>query len=136
MSKYATIKTSFKDGDVLIASLEAMGLKGIQNHIGSPIQLEGYEARRRNEIADIVIPRKYVGSASNDLGFKRGEDGTYTAIVSDFDSRKYGPTWMRSLTLEYNQADVAKKMKKAGFKLVNTGINTKTGNVKAQYQQI
>lgn len=136
MSKYATIKTSFKDGEVLIASLEAMGLKGIQNHIGHPIQLEGYEARRRNETADIVIPRKYVGAASNDLGFKRGEDGTFTAIVSDFDRTKYGPKWMQSLTLEYNQADVAKKMKAAGFKLVNTGLNTKNGNLKAQYQQI
>jgi hypothetical protein len=135
MSKYATIKTSFKDGEVLIASLEAMGLQGIQNHIGRPVQLEGYEARLRKESADIVIPRKYVGAASNDLGFKRGTDGTYTAIVSDFDSTKYGPKWMQSLTLEYNQADVAKKMKTAGFKLVNTGT-TKNGNIKAQYQQI
>lgn len=136
MSKYATIVTSLTDGKLLMEALVVMGLKGIQNHIGNPQPLEGYEARLRKETADIIIPRRYVGSASNDLGFRRGADGKYVAIISDYDSSRYNSKWLSSLQVEYNQVDLNATMKKQGFKLVNTGLNQTNGNRKLEYQRI
>lgn len=136
MSKYARIKTSFTDGKLLIEALAAVGMRGIQNHIGNPQHLEGFEASRRQETADIIIPRRYVGNSSNDLGFKRDSKGKYEAIISDFDSRRYGTEWQQKLSVEYNQADLNVKMKKLGYKLVNTGLNQTNGNRKLAYQQI
>jgi len=60
--------------------------------------LEGYEGRKRPEKAHIILPRRQVGSGSNDLGFVIQPDGSITAIVSDFDSHRYGATWMGELT--------------------------------------
>ena len=136
MSKFGTIKTSMKDGKLLIEALSIMGLKGIKNFIGNPQQLEGYEGRFRNERADIIVPRQYVGHASNDLGFRRNPiTGMFEAIISDFDSNRFNARWLQNLQVEYNQADIAVKMKIQGWKLVNTGIKA-NGNRKLAYQPI
>ena len=136
MSKFGTIKTSMKDGKILIEALSVMGLKGSKNFIGNPQQLEGYEGRFRTERADIIVPRQYVGHASNDLGFRRNPvTGMYEAIISDYDSSRFNARWLQNLQVEYNQADLNVKMKKQGFRLVNTGVK-ENGNRKLAYQRI
>lgn len=44
------------------------------------------------DTAHIIIRREHVGGAANDIGLLRKADGTFTAIVSEYDrSRRYGP---------------------------------------------
>ena len=50
------------------------------------MSLYGYQGDRRKETANIVIRRKFVGSASNDLGFQKTDAG-YVAVISEFDRR-------------------------------------------------
>ena len=44
----------------------------------------------RPERAEIVIRRGYVGHGSNDIGFARQLDGTFRAIISEYDQRTPG----------------------------------------------
>jgi hypothetical protein len=79
-----------------------MGFKPTRH--GSPVQLEGYTGDRRTQTAEIIIPRKQVGAASNDIGFKQQADGTFTAIISDYDSRTYNADWLKTVKLHALEA--------------------------------
>ena len=46
----------------------------------------GYQGDRRPETAELVVRRRHLGTASNDLGFARTPHG-YVPIVSDYDQR-------------------------------------------------
>lgn len=85
MSEYVVCDTEFKDKKVLIEALEEMGYKGKIEEFEDPTALVGYHGDQRAQKAHIVIRRKHVGSASNDIGFERTEAGTYKAWVSDYD---------------------------------------------------
>jgi hypothetical protein len=64
-----------------------------------------------------------VGSASNDIGFKRFEDGTFTAIISEFDRRKYLQDWLHRLIQRYAYHVTRGKLHEQGFSLVNEEAN-------------
>lgn len=49
----------------------------------------GYRGDARDQKANIVIPQSQVGSASNDIGFLRQDDGTYLMHVSAYDKTKW-----------------------------------------------
>lgn len=53
-------------------------------------QLEGYHGDKRQDRADITIPRRLLTSASNDIGFKQNQDKSWTLIESDYDAGMYG----------------------------------------------
>ena len=99
MSRYCTVKTKFRDTSSLVKALMETG-NWTQNQIevhDIPQHLFGYHGDQRPEIAHIIIRQKHVGSNSNDLGFVKKEDDTYEAIISEFDSRRYGAQWIGRL---------------------------------------
>lgn len=103
MSRYCTVKTEFKDGCALIDALMETGkwtVEQIEVH-NEPQHLKGYTNDTRPETAHIIIRRKHVGGASNDIGFVKENDGNYRAIVSSYDSKKYGSRWMSQLKGNY-----------------------------------
>jgi len=103
MSRYCQIKTIFKDESSLVAALMETGnwnLEQIQVY-DTPKNLVGYEGRARKEKANIIIQKKFVGRAANDIGFLRNEDGSFEAIISEYDSRKYGQAWLKNLKANY-----------------------------------
>ncbi len=103
MSRYCEIKTIFQDGDALVCALLETGnwtIEQIEVH-SEPQNLRGYRGDLRSEKANIIIRRKHVGSSSNDLGFIKNEYGTYQAIVSEYDSGKYGAAFIGQLTGNY-----------------------------------
>ena len=53
---------------------------------GQDLPLFGYHGDRRPETAALVVRRRHIGPASNDLGFARTAEG-YFPIISDFDNR-------------------------------------------------
>ena len=99
MSMYCTVTTQFKSPVALASALVEVGgwtTDQIEIH-ETPQSLFGYKGDVRTQKANIIIRRKHVGSASNDIGFSLQEDSTYTAIISKFDKTKYGQSWINKL---------------------------------------
>jgi hypothetical protein len=85
MSKYLCFnEVLFKDRRLLLAALADLGYTDVEE--GDALPLYGYRGDRRAETAEIVVRRRYIGAASNDLGFARTAHG-YTPIISEFDQR-------------------------------------------------
>ncbi|MGI8424153.1 MAG: DUF1257 domain-containing protein [Chloroflexota bacterium] len=83
MSKYLEFSDAcLKDRRLLLAALTALGYADVEE--GEALALNGYQGDVRPETAEIVIRRRHIGSASNDLGFKRTAAG-YVPLVSEFD---------------------------------------------------
>ena len=129
MSSYAPIKTAFNDQECLLAALADNTdrcYKNVEVH-ENPVNLVGYHGDTRQQVANIVIRRSEVGSASNDIGFVKGEDGKYTAIVSDFDSHRHGTKWMTAVKASYAAKRGEKEMQKQGLRFMSREkINGKT----------
>lgn len=119
MSHYTRVRTRLTDGHVLVEALRAMGFKSPELH-SLPQPLVGYRGDRRNQTAEVIVRRKEVGRASNDIGFARRGDGTYEAIISEFDSRKYNAAWLSRLDHAYAVAGVKQFARDGGFEIAET----------------
>jgi hypothetical protein len=118
MSKYAEEKTEFKEAELLIEALKAVGFDVVENHEVAQ-NLIGYMGDTRKDKANIIIRRHFISVASNDLGFKRNENGTYTAIISDYDRNcGYNNKWLTNLKTEYARAGVMRQARRAGLRFV------------------
>jgi hypothetical protein len=98
MSKYKTIETQYRTLNSLLAALRDMGytdqmIQVAQNPHIPNLPMFGYHADLRPERASVCIPRKYIGSASNDVGFA-WNGSAYQAIISEFDMHASSPTSM------------------------------------------
>lgn len=148
MSEYSKTATQFKDGPLLVEALKEMGFKQVNNHIGNPKPLEGYMGDYRTQDgrghtkdarlamkADIIVPRAVIGGSSNDLGFARGTDGKYNAIISNFDQNHagYNAAWMRKLKAVYAEKGVMQQAQKAGLKFI--GKKQVNGKLQMQFLQ-
>lgn len=80
MSHFTRIKTGIKHTDVLVKALTKMGFKHIEIHETAQ-PLYGYQGDRRSDTAEVIIRRKYIGRMSNDVGFKRQENGNFTFLT-------------------------------------------------------
>lgn len=130
MSAYTEQQTQFKDSALLVQALKACGVSEV-NVFETAQRLEGYHGDKRADTAEIIIPRHAVGYLSNEIGFKRQPDGTYKAIVSEFDSTKYNSDWMRTLVNTYSELGVISKAKKAGLKFA--GQKQVNGKLRLQF---
>jgi len=116
MSRYCTVTTEFRDDEALISALmETSGwsLEQIECH-QIPKHLLGFQGDRRKEVAHVIIRRKHVGRNSNDLGFVKAEDGSFRAIISDYDKRKYGEKWMATLKGNYAFHTIKRQQEQRG----------------------
>ena len=85
MSKYITFTSAaFKDRECLLNALKESGYSEVEE--GESLWLYGYQGDRRPETAQIVVRRKFIGSASNDLGFQKTDAG-YVPVISEYDQR-------------------------------------------------
>jgi hypothetical protein len=85
VSKYLAFQDYvLKDRRLLVAALADLGYSEVEE--GEALPLFGYHGDRRPETAEIVVRRRHLGSASNDLGFARTPAG-YIPIVSEYDQR-------------------------------------------------
>lgn len=83
MSAYHEYETTMQNQDCLVDALKDMGYDPQVHETAAA--LTGYQGDKRKQTAEIIIPRSQVGGASNDVGYKRQPDGTFKAIVSDYD---------------------------------------------------
>lgn len=100
MSHFTCIKTQIKNVHALLKALEDMGFNKVETH-DTAQHLYGYQGDVREQAAEVIIRRKYIGSSSNDIGFKRQEDRQFEAIISEYDRYKYSQQWLNGLTQRY-----------------------------------
>ncbi len=109
MSAYITLLTPMLDEECLLAALADRGFDRTKVEVhATPVALVGYADDARGQTANLVIRRKYVGAASNDIGFQSTPTG-YRVLVSDYDRSRFGPDWLASLTDRYQQHSAAKQ---------------------------
>jgi hypothetical protein len=127
MSEYHAQKTLYKDRECLVTALKAQGYNEVEvNEVAQ--QLYDYQGRKTHYLdpegdkANVIVRRHVVGGAANDLGFKLDADGTYSAIVSEYDSHKHGAEWMKGLKRAYTEAVDMKLAKKQGLKFVGRKV--------------
>ena len=130
MSAYSKNRTIYKDQECLLKALEAQGYprEQVELHEGGGAQLIDYQGRPTHYLdatgdkANIIVRRKHVGGAANDLGFKKETDGTYSAIVSAYDTGKHNTKWMTDLKKAYTEAVTHKTAARLGLKAYGTKI--------------
>ncbi len=103
MSLYCQVQTQFKNESALVEALMETGkwTKGQIDIYQTASHLFGYKGDQRPEVANVIIKRQFMSGASNDIGFIKNEDGTYSAIVSQYDKKKYNDVWMQTLKANY-----------------------------------
>jgi hypothetical protein len=85
VSKYLSFPdVIFTDRRLLRAALAELGYTEVEE--GKALPLEGYQGDRRPETAALVVRRRHLGAASNDLGFAHTPQG-YVPIISEYDQR-------------------------------------------------
>lgn len=106
MSKYLSFsELVFKDRRLLLAALAELGYPEVEE--GDALSLYGYQGDRRQETAAIVVRRRHLGSASNDLGFTRTPQG-FVPIISEYDQRTLlGGQFLVRLRTAYSEQVVA-----------------------------
>jgi hypothetical protein len=80
--------------------------KEVEVH-SSPEQLIDFQGKATHYLdesgdkAEIIIRRKHVGGAANDIGFTKDSSGNYKAIISAYDSSKHNQKWLDNLCKDY-----------------------------------
>ncbi len=138
MSHYTSVKTTYKSLSDLVAALCLCGFTEEQIELSeeNDMTLIGYDNAHRIIDGQVVkaalrIHRRHVGRASNDIGYVKQADGTYSAIISNYDKRKYGKSWQDSVKREYNARIATRQLQRKGYK-VNVIRNGKTIRVEGK----
>ncbi|MET7401779.1 DUF1257 domain-containing protein [Dactylosporangium sp. NPDC005572] len=116
MSHFTRVRTALRDADLLVSALGAAGFGTVEVH-DAPQTLYGYQGDARPERAEVIVRRAHLGTASNDLGFRRTDDGTFEAIISDYDRRQYSEAWLGTVSQHYAHAATLRYAQDNGFEV-------------------
>ena len=116
MSHYIDIETEIKNEEALVRALERVGFKSQVEVHKTAQSLYGYKGDARNQKANIIVRRNYVGRASNDIGWERNAKGSYVSHISEFDQNKYGTEWQMNLQKYYGVELFKMEFEKKGWK--------------------
>ena len=139
MSEYHLQQTQYKDRDCLVAALNDMGYKTVEVH-DTAVQLYDFCGRATHYLdttgdkANVIVRRHIVGGAANDLGFALQPDGTYAAVISDYDNNKHNATWLKSLKRSYVEKVDMKLAKKNGLQFL--GRKVVGGKIQLQFMDM
>ena len=126
ISHYTAVRTQIKNRDCLVKALNDLGFEGkVELHDGEGANLYGYMGDKRTQTANVILRRKHVGGSSNDIGWKLREDGTYEAIISEYDSGKYNKAWCEKLMQRYSLHTIKKQARAQGYTISEEVIDSK-----------
>lgn len=107
ISEFHIVETNFKDEPVLIKTLKDMGYQPEIHKTAK--NLHGYRGDKRSQKANIVIPRKQVGSLSNDVGFERSKKGLILH-ASEYDAAWRTGDKIKTLNKKYSENKLRKEV--------------------------
>jgi hypothetical protein len=109
MSAYVTLMSPMIDEECLLAALTDLGFDRTKVEVhATPVPLVGYAGDARGQTANVVIRRRHLSEASNDMGFLSTPTG-YRVLVSDYDRPRFGQDWLVGLTDRYQQHSAARQ---------------------------
>lgn len=117
MSHFSRLRTRLVDAEALVAALKVMGFRDVELHDEAQ-HLYGFLGDVRQQTAEVIIRRSHIGKLSNDIGFKRGADGIFDAVISNYDKAKYSQKWIDQLTQIYGYNLTRSNLVKQGFTVV------------------
>lgn len=84
---------------------------------------------------EIIVRRKFVGGASNDLGFrKNAQTGNYDAIISAYDSGKHNDGWLQQLSKDYLVEKAKSLMSEQEAELVGAPETLADGGIRLRFR--
>jgi hypothetical protein len=114
MSKYGTLETEIKEQKYLIAALGEMGYHPEVHLDAAP--LIGYEGHERPERAHVIVRRRELDTASNDIGFAKTADGRYGAQLSEYDQAiGFDQKWLNRIRQLYKEKQTIATAKSMGY---------------------
>ena len=125
MSHFTRVRTKLRDPELLVKALTALGFTTVEAH-DSPQTLYGYQGDARPERAEVIIRRRHIGRMSNDIGFRRREDGDFEAIISDYDRSTYDQAWLTKVARAYGHAAALRYAEDNGYE-VNSDVVDENG---------
>ena len=141
MSAYSEQTTEFKDAELLVTALTAMGLTNIESY-AEAVPLTNYYGETRITYANVLVKRLNLKHAYDDLGFVKTDNGTYRAITSDYDRNEktyasgagFDANWFKRLKVEYAKAGIMRQAKRAGLKVA--GQKRVNGKLQLQFVKL
>ncbi len=128
MSHYSKIETQIVERDALVQALNDSGYHNIEIHETAQ-PLFGYQGDMRPETAEVIVRRQHISGESNDIGFRRREDGTYQAIISEYDQELLGEGWLGRICQLYAEHAVINKLNQQGFEVAERKLDQVTQKV-------
>jgi hypothetical protein len=114
MSKFGEFTTIMTDERFLVAALSTMGYE-VETHPNGAY-LFGYLGDERPENAHVIIRRRQLDSASNDIGFARTTNGRFVAVLSEYDRQiGYDDAWLGKVQQIYKEKQTIAVAKAKGY---------------------
>ena len=114
MSKYEELTTKITEERFLIEALQELGYQPEVCPEGRP--LIGYRGDQRHEHVQVIIPRRQLDCASNDLGFARDSTGVFRALISEYDRGiGFDDGWLGRLAQIYKERQTMAVAKARGY---------------------
>ena len=115
ISEYTIVNVEYTDPDCIKSALKELKYEFEEHEEAS--HLYGYSGDKRKEKANIIIRKKNVGSAANDVGFRKKANGQYELIISEYDrsgNKNQSVNFMEKMIQLYAKHISLKKIKKLG----------------------
>lgn len=122
MSHYTVLQTKIQDTRLLVQALEDLGFAEVEVHTAAQ-PLVGWLGDSREQRAEVIVRREHVGPGSNDIGFARRADGSFEALISEFDRDTYDHLWLGRLTQRYAYRKARETLAAQDFDLVEEEID-------------
>jgi hypothetical protein len=121
MSKYEELRTVLSEERFLVEALREFGYSPEVSNEG--ISLNGYLGDERPEKAHIVIRRRQLDSASNDIGFARDANGVYRALISEYDRGiGFNEAWLGRVAQTYKERQTMAVAKSKGYRFLGRQV--------------
>jgi hypothetical protein len=121
MSKYQQLKTVLGEEHFLLEALLDCGYDPEVSREG--LSLYGYLGDERPEKANIVIRRRQLNSASNDIGFVRDANGLYRALISEYDRGiGFDDAWLGRIAQTYKERQTMAVAKAKGYRFLGRQV--------------
>ena len=114
MSKYQEMQTVLSEECHLVEALQDLGY--VPEVCREGAALYDYMGDERPQRAQIVIRRRQLDSASNDIGFTRDSSGVYLAIISEYDRGiGFDGAWLGRIAQAYKERQTMAVAKTKGY---------------------